>query len=129
MTQLEAAKKGMISEEMKLCGRSGRRVPGIHRDGVVKGVIVVIRNIQHTSIAALAHRERVEDKDNANIGTSRDRVDLPIWSLRKGENFHRRRGRYNHGLIQQAVISEKSDRRLLRQLTLLSGRFLSTRRR
>jgi phosphomethylpyrimidine synthase len=78
MTQLEAARKGILSEEMKQCAETEGVSPEFIRNGVEKGTIVVIRNIKHTSIAPLAVGKGLRTKINANIGTSKDRVDLDL---------------------------------------------------
>ncbi len=63
MTQLEIARKGSISEEMKKCAEVEGVSPEFIRDGVEKGTIVVIRNIKHSTIAPLAIRQRTQDKN------------------------------------------------------------------
>jgi phosphomethylpyrimidine synthase len=78
MTQLEIARKGSISEEMKKCAEVEGVSPEFIRDGVEKGTIVVIRNIKHNTIVPLALGKGLKTKINANIGTSKDRVDLDL---------------------------------------------------
>ena len=78
MTQLEAAKKGIVSEEMKQCAKTEGVSPEFIRDGVKNGTIVVIRNNKHNAIAPLAVGKGLKTKINANIGTSKDRVDLDL---------------------------------------------------
>ena len=78
MTQLKRARNGFISEEMKLCAKKEGVSPEFIREGVEKGNIVVIRNKKHTAIAPLAIGKGLRTKINANIGTSRDRVDFDL---------------------------------------------------
>lgn len=78
MTQLEQARKGLISEEMKKCAEAEGVSPEFIRDGIEKGTIVVVRNIKHITIAPLAIGKGLKTKINANIGTSKDRVDLDL---------------------------------------------------
>ncbi len=78
MTQLEIARKGSISEEMKKCAEVEGVSPEFIRDGVEKGTIVVIRNIKHSTIVPLSLGKGLRTKINANIGTSKDRVDLEL---------------------------------------------------
>ncbi|MGZ6248244.1 MAG: phosphomethylpyrimidine synthase ThiC, partial [Syntrophales bacterium] len=78
MTQLKKARKGLISEEMKLCAREERVSPEFIREGVEKGTIVVVRNKKHTAVAPLAIGKGLRTKINANIGTSQDRVALDM---------------------------------------------------
>jgi len=80
MTQLDAARKGILTEEMKRCADEEGVSPEFIRDGLKKGTIVVTRNIKHTAIAPLAIGKGLRTKINANIGTSKDRVDRD-WEL------------------------------------------------
>jgi len=78
MTQLKKARNGFISQEMKLCAKEEGVSPEFIRNGIEKGTIVVIRNKKHTAIAPLAIGKGLRTKINANIGTSRDRVELDM---------------------------------------------------
>jgi phosphomethylpyrimidine synthase len=82
MTQLKAARKGVITEEMKLCAQQEGVSPEFVRRGVEDGTIVVIRNNIHRTVEPLAIGRGLRTKINANIGTSRDRVD-PAMELEK----------------------------------------------
>jgi phosphomethylpyrimidine synthase len=78
MTQLEMARKGMISEEMKASARAEGVAPEFIRQGIEKGTIVVCRNGNHVSIEPLAIGAGLRTKVNANIGTSKDHIDLNV---------------------------------------------------
>jgi phosphomethylpyrimidine synthase len=78
MTQLEAARRGVITEEMELCAQQEKVSPEFIRKGVEDGSIVVIRNIRHTSIMPLAIGKGLSTKINANIGTSKDKADIDL---------------------------------------------------
>ena len=78
MTQLETAKRGAISEEMRICAEQEGVSPEFIRQGVEAGNLVVIRNNTHQDIPPLAVGKGLRTKINANIGTSRDRVDLNL---------------------------------------------------
>ena len=78
MTQLETARKGAISEEMKICAAEEGVSPEFIRKGVEDGSIVVVRNVRHTAIAPLAVGRGLRTKVNANIGTSGDHADLAL---------------------------------------------------
>ena len=78
MTQLEMARQGRVTEEMKLCAGKEGVAPEIIRKGVEEGSIVVIRNNRHTAIAPLAVGKGLRTKINANLGTSQDHVDLDL---------------------------------------------------
>src|SRR4030042_2500616 len=78
MTQLEEARNGRITEEMKICAEKERVSPEFIRKGVVEGNIVVVRNNRHTAISPLAIGKGLRTKINANIGTSGDHTDLDV---------------------------------------------------
>jgi phosphomethylpyrimidine synthase len=78
MTQLEMARQGKISEEMKLCAEKEGVAPEFIRQGVKDGNIVVVCNNRHKGIVPLGVGKGLRTKINANIGTSRDHVDLDL---------------------------------------------------
>jgi phosphomethylpyrimidine synthase len=78
MTQLEKARKGLITEEMKTCAAQEGVEPDYIRQGMVDGNIVVCRNVNHTAIQPLAIGKGLRTKVNANIGTSKDNNDLDV---------------------------------------------------
>ena len=78
MTQLEIAGKGQISEEMRLCAETEGVDPEFIRAGVAAGTIVVVRNNRHGAIRPVAVGKGLRTKINANIGTSKDRMDLEV---------------------------------------------------
>ena len=78
MKQLEAARKGVITEEMKLCAEREGVSPEFIRRGVEDGTIVVVRSNLRRNVEPLAIGKGLRTKINANIGTSRDRVDLAL---------------------------------------------------
>ncbi len=78
MTQLEEARNGRITEEMRICAEKERVSPEFIRKGVAEGNIVVVRNNRHTAISPLAIGKGLRTKINANIGTSGDHTDLDV---------------------------------------------------
>ncbi|MFA4917118.1 MAG: phosphomethylpyrimidine synthase ThiC [Syntrophales bacterium] len=82
MTQIEAAQKGIISEEMKICAESEKVSPEFIRSGVQEGNIVVVGNRKHTTVTPIAIGKGLLTKINANIGTSKDHAD-PELELEK----------------------------------------------
>lgn len=75
MTQIFMAKKGIITDEMKsVAAREGVDAEFI-REGVAKGTIVILKNINH-AIEPVGVGEGLFTKVNANIGTSSDLVDI-----------------------------------------------------
>ena len=78
MTQLETARQGNISEEMKICAEQEGTSPEFIRSGIEAGTIALVRNNRHQSIAPLAVGQGLRTKINANIGTSKDHADLTL---------------------------------------------------
>jgi phosphomethylpyrimidine synthase len=78
MTQLEKARQGLITEEMKICAAEEGMEPEYIKQGIVEGTIVVCRNIKHQTIKPLAIGKGLRTKVNANIGTSKDHADLNL---------------------------------------------------
>ena len=78
MTQLEIARQGRISEEMKICAETEGTTPEFIRKGIENGTIVLVRNNRHISIPPLAVGKGLSTKVNANIGTSKDHNDLAL---------------------------------------------------
>jgi phosphomethylpyrimidine synthase len=84
MTQLELAKKGIISPQMKsVAQREGVEAESI-RQGVAKGTIVIPANIKHANLTPCGIGQGLSTKVNANIGTSSDYgdVDTELEKLR-----------------------------------------------
>lgn len=82
MTQLEKARRGIISEEMKICAAEEGVEAELIRQGMVDGTIVICRNVNHPAIKPLAIGKGLRTKVNANIGTSKDNND-PAAELEK----------------------------------------------
>jgi phosphomethylpyrimidine synthase len=78
MTQLEKARQGLITEEMKICAAEEGVEPDYIKQGLVEGTIVICRNVKHTAIKPLAIGKGLRTKVNANIGTSKDHADLNL---------------------------------------------------
>jgi len=78
MTQLEKARKGLITKEMKIAARDEKVAPEYIRQGLVDGTIVICRNVNHSAIKPLAIGKGLLTKVNANIGTSKDHMDLNL---------------------------------------------------
>ncbi|MEM2924714.1 MAG: phosphomethylpyrimidine synthase ThiC [Methanocellales archaeon] len=79
MTQIEAAKKGEITEEMKNVASEEGLTPEVIMRGVAKGYIVIPRNIaRKEKIKVCGIGEGLRVKVNANIGTSPEICDVEI---------------------------------------------------
>jgi phosphomethylpyrimidine synthase len=78
LTQLEMARRGIVSEEMVSCARSENVEPELIRKGVEEGTIVVVRNNRHRTIPPIAIGKGLRTKINTNMGTSKDRADMAL---------------------------------------------------
>jgi phosphomethylpyrimidine synthase len=76
MTQLEAARRGMITEQMKIAAASEGVSPEFIRDGLAAGTIVICHNIKHSNGIPLPVGTGLRTKINANIGSSSDDTDM-----------------------------------------------------
>ncbi len=74
MTQLDFARKGEITEEMRTAAAFEGVEPEFIRASIEAGTVVVIRNKLHRSIKALAVGTGLKTKVNANIGSSQDHI-------------------------------------------------------
>lgn len=75
MTRIELAKKGIITDEFKETAQMEGVTPEYIAKGITEGTIVITRNINHPT-KPLAIGKGLRTKVNANIGTSKDRVDI-----------------------------------------------------
>lgn len=76
MTQLESARRGIITDEMAAAARGEGCSPESIRDGVADGTIVVCHNRLHGSGRSLGVGKGLRTKVNANIGSSADDTDI-----------------------------------------------------
>ncbi len=76
MTQLELAKKGIISPQMKVVAASEGLEAEFIQEGVAKGTIVIPANINHAKLVPGGIGQGLSTKVNANIGTSSDFGDV-----------------------------------------------------
>jgi phosphomethylpyrimidine synthase len=75
MTQLLQARKGIITEEMKIVAKKEQRSAEFIREGVANGTIVIPKNIHH-DFEAVGIGKGLSTKINANIGTSEKHCSL-----------------------------------------------------
>ena len=76
MTQLEYARQGTITEAMeKTAAAEGVAAEAICR-GLAEGTIVITQNLKHRTVAPLAIGKGLRTKVNANVGTSRDHMNV-----------------------------------------------------
>jgi phosphomethylpyrimidine synthase len=76
MTQLEYARKGLITEKMERAATSECVTPDFIRDGIAAGTIVICHNIKHLNGTPLPVGTGLRTKINANIGSSSDDTDM-----------------------------------------------------
>ncbi len=76
MTQLEMAKRGIVSPQMKMVGEQENIDPDIICQLIARGAVVIPANINHRNLVPCGIGESLRTKINANIGTSSDFGDV-----------------------------------------------------
>jgi phosphomethylpyrimidine synthase len=76
MTQLESARDGQITPELRACAESEKADAEKMRAAVAAGHLVIEGAPAHSGVTPLAIGKGTTVKVNANIGTSRDRSDV-----------------------------------------------------
>lgn len=76
MTQLEYARRGLITEKMQAAAEAEGVSPEFIRDGIAAGNIVICHNVKHANGTPLAVGAGLRTKVNANIGSSSDDTDM-----------------------------------------------------
>jgi phosphomethylpyrimidine synthase len=76
MTQLEYARRGLITEQMQTAAAAEGVAPEFIRDGIAAGTIVICHNIKHANGIPLPVGAGLRTKVNANIGSSSDDSDM-----------------------------------------------------
>ncbi|HEY50623.1 MAG TPA: phosphomethylpyrimidine synthase ThiC [Dehalococcoidia bacterium] len=76
MTQLESARKGVVTPEMKAVAEAEGLDAEFIREGIAGGRIVVPANINHGKLIPCGIGQGLKTKVNANIGTSSDFGDM-----------------------------------------------------
>jgi phosphomethylpyrimidine synthase len=74
-TQMEAAKNGIITEQMKTVAEKEHIDAEIIRERVAKGSVCIPANINHKSLSAEGIGEGLRTKINVNLGISGDCID------------------------------------------------------
>lgn len=77
-TQMEAAKKGIITTEMKTVAEKEYRTPEYVRERVATGEIAIPANVNHTSLSAEGIGGGLRTKINVNLGISGDANDYDL---------------------------------------------------
>ena len=76
MTQLEYARRGVITEKMQAAALAEGVTPEFIRDGLAAGTIVICHNVKHANGIPLPVGAGLRTKVNANIGSSSDDTDM-----------------------------------------------------
>ncbi len=74
-TQIEAAKKGQITEEMRVVAKDEDELPQRLCERIAKGKVIITRNVQRENVHPTGIGEGLRTKINTNIGTSPDMCD------------------------------------------------------
>lgn len=75
MTQIDAARAGICTPEMKAVAAKENKTPEEIRDAVAKGIIAIPANINHTTLDPEGVGEGLRTKVNVNLGISGDLMD------------------------------------------------------
>lgn len=77
-TQMDAAKKGIITNEMEVVAEKEYRTPEQIRELVAKGQVVICANKRHKCIDPNGIGSMLRTKINVNLGVSRDCKDYDV---------------------------------------------------
>lgn len=77
-TQMDAAKRGIITKEMETVAKKENRTPEQVRELVAKGSVAIPANKLHTSLSAEGVGEGMRTKINVNLGISRDCMNYEV---------------------------------------------------
>jgi phosphomethylpyrimidine synthase len=77
-TQMEAAKRGRITEEMQIVAKDEEESPETICKRVAGGTVIITRNVQRENVHPIGIGEGLCTKVNINIGTSPDLCDLNL---------------------------------------------------
>ncbi len=77
-TQMEAAKKGIVTPEMETVAKKEFMDLEILREKVAKGEVVIPANVRHTALSAEGIGSGLRTKINVNLGISGDKKDYEL---------------------------------------------------
>ena len=75
-TQMDAARKGIITEEMKIVAEKEKMDVNVLRELMAKGQVIIPANKNHKCLNPNGIGSSLRTKINVNLGTSRDCVDM-----------------------------------------------------
>ena len=77
-TQMEEAKKGNLTEEMRIIAEEEDVSPEKLRRRIAEGTVIITRNVKRENVHPIGIGEGLRTKVNTNIGTSLDVCDLNL---------------------------------------------------
>jgi phosphomethylpyrimidine synthase len=77
-TQMGAAKKGQITEEMRIIAREEGESPQRICQRLAEGTVIIARNVQRENVHPIGIGKGLRTKINTNIGTSPDLCDIDL---------------------------------------------------
>ena len=77
-TQMDAAKKGIMTEQMRIVAQEEKIDPELLRELVASGRIAIPANKHHTSLHPMGVGEKLRTKVNVNLGVSKDCYDIDL---------------------------------------------------
>ena len=77
-TQMDAARKGIITNEMKIVAKKEQMKEDELREYIAKGQVIIPCNKNHSSISPNGIGSMLKTKINVNLGISRDCVDMDM---------------------------------------------------
>ena len=75
-TQMDAAKKGIITKEMKIVAKKENMPEEVLREKIARGVVAIPANKNHKILSAEGVGEGLKTKINVNLGISKDCCDI-----------------------------------------------------
>lgn len=78
ITQMEAAKKRQLTEEMRIVAKDEKEQPQRLLRRITKGTVIIPRNVRRENVHPVGIGEGLRTKINTNIGTSPDLCDLNL---------------------------------------------------
>ena len=77
-TQMDAARRGMITNEMQIVARKENMSPETLRERVAQGTVVIPANKRHISLNPEGVGQGLRTKVNVNLGVSKDCYDIAL---------------------------------------------------
>ena len=112
-TQMDAARKGIITPQMKIGAEKERMDAEEIRSLVAKGQVIIPCNKNHKALHPSGVGARLTTKINVNLGVSRDWKDVDMEYEKVRSSGNGRRGDYGFKLLRGSQkLSPQADGRL-----------------